>query len=89
LVCEKSHKNYTCDEWKDKDNFKDDSMKKLGIKRCPKCRRAIEKDGGCNHIHCRCGAHICWKCLKYFDFSNDCYDHLAKACGGIFDPGAE
>jgi hypothetical protein len=32
------------------------------IRRCPKCSEAIEKNGGCPHMHCRsCGSHWWWK----------------------------
>ncbi len=64
-------------------------MEKLGIKKCGNCKNGIQKNGGCNHISCKCGAHVCWKCLKVFDDQKKCYDHLAKNCGGIFDPGAQ
>ncbi len=30
--------------------------------RCPACRRDTEKDGGCNHMTCPCGAHYCAVC---------------------------
>ena len=33
-------------------------------KRCPRCRVMIVKDGGCNHITCRCGHNFCWSCSK-------------------------
>ena len=33
-------------------------------KDCPKCSRAIEKNGGCNHMTCRvCKHEFCWICL--------------------------
>ncbi|KAJ3291742.1 hypothetical protein HDU79_002087 [Rhizoclosmatium sp. JEL0117] len=36
-------------------------------KDCPKCDSAIEKNGGCNHIHCRkCNYHFCWVCMGEF-----------------------
>ena len=53
-------------------------------KKCPKCSQPIEKDGGCHRVQClSCHAEICWKCLKYFDKSFQCYDHLRKEHGGI------
>lgn len=36
------------------------------IKRCPQCHFVIEKNGGCPHIHCVCGADFCWICLKRY-----------------------
>jgi len=33
------------------------------IKACPKCHVKIEKNGGCNHMRCKCGHHFCWICL--------------------------
>lgn len=59
----------------------------MGVRQCPKCKTGIIKNGGCNHMECRgCKAHICWKCFKIFATSKECYDHLARQCGGIFDP---
>jgi hypothetical protein len=34
------------------------------VKKCPQCNYYIEKNGGCNHMTCRCGYHFCWICLK-------------------------
>ena len=59
---------------------------KKSRKRCPKCNIPIEKNKGCNHIHCRqCSADICWVCLKYFDTPNDCYDHMHDQHKGLWD----
>jgi len=33
---------------------------------CPRCRAAIQRDGGCNHMICKnqaCKADFCWVCL--------------------------
>ncbi|XP_049355455.1 probable E3 ubiquitin-protein ligase ARI2 [Solanum verrucosum] len=31
-------------------------------KHCPKCHNAVEKNGGCNLVRCRCGQPFCWLC---------------------------
>ncbi|CAD6213671.1 unnamed protein product [Miscanthus lutarioriparius] len=31
-------------------------------KSCPKCFKAIEKNGGCNLVRCKCGQCMCWLC---------------------------
>ncbi|KAF0978620.1 hypothetical protein FDP41_002440 [Naegleria fowleri] len=46
-------------------------------KDCPKCGTPIEKNGGCNHMHCqKCQHHWCWVCRK--DFDHKTYSH---SCG--------
>lgn len=58
--------------------------------RCPNrlCLVWIEKDGGCNHLHCqKCNGHICFKCKCLFQTSEQVYNHLgdrSSACYGIF-----
>ena len=54
------------------------------VKKCPDCGIFIEKIDGCNHIHCRCGGHVCWICAK--SFNNGIYDHLNTVHGGAYDP---
>ena len=29
---------------------------------CPRCFALVERSGGCNHMHCRCGADFCYLC---------------------------
>jgi len=33
---------------------------------CVSCNNFIEKNGGCNHMTCRCGAEFCWVCTGYW-----------------------
>merc|ERR1711974_216339 len=33
------------------------------LKACPKCHAQIEKDGGCDHMTCRCGYEFYWTTL--------------------------
>ena len=53
------------------------------VKKCPDCGIFIEKIDGCNHIHCRCGGHVCWICVK--TFNDGIYDHLSAVHGGAYD----
>ena len=84
-TCTKCHEQYhnglSCEMYKagkhEDEEFKEwmqeDSKNR---KKCPKCAAPIEKDEGCNHMLCKCGAHICWICLKYFKTASQCYAHL-------------
>jgi len=54
-------------------------------KDCPKCTVAISKISGCNHIHCNCGTHWCWKCGDSYPTSGEVYDHMNSQHGSFFD----
>lgn len=85
--CNASHPRMTCGECEDSGlKAFAEAKRGLGIKDCPKCKVAIEKADGCNHVTCLgCKTHICWKCLKTFDNSTACYNHLKKAHGGYWE----
>ncbi len=89
------HEGYdTCAAYQrrnDKDTVVDDWMRRNmeGRKRCPNCDVPIEKNGGCRQVLCiKCNAKICWICSRFYKTSEECYDHLTRAHGGIFDADA-
>jgi E3 ubiquitin-protein ligase RNF14 len=46
-------------------------------KRCPRCGMAIEKEFGCNKMHCAaCSTYFCWRCGK--DISVVQYKHFQE-----------
>lgn len=56
-------------EWRERETSESENIKWLiaNTKQCPKCRRPIEKNGGCMHMTCRkesggCGYEFCWLC---------------------------
>jgi len=59
------HENKSCEEAIDEDYLKYEA--EVMVKHCPKCDWKIEKNEGCNHMHCRCGHHFCWLCLGDYE----------------------
>jgi hypothetical protein len=64
------HADTTCDlyqAWKLENTGSDSKFSNwaaANAKPCPSCNTLINKDGGCNHMHCtRCNTDFCWKCL--------------------------
>lgn len=55
----KQHNPTSCDDQQADQAFAE-YMSSNGVKRCPRCAMPITKVEGCNRIHCRCGAHLCW-----------------------------
>ena len=79
---EQYHAGISCEVYKNNRKTEEEILEWIkedpnNRKKCPKCSCAIEKNGGCMHMECRCGAHICWLCLKYFKTSQKCYSHQA------------
>ncbi|KAH8131206.1 hypothetical protein LI328DRAFT_161343 [Trichoderma asperelloides] len=84
--CHSSHPGKPCDKAKSiaQSILSDKTKEALGIKSCPKCSMLMEKRDGCNHMTCKCGAHVCWVCLMSFDEARACYTHMTDAHGGYY-----
>ena len=69
------HRGLTCQQYKDSrdvnklDNQFFKFVKGAKFKMCPKCKYWVEKNQGCNHMRCRCGADFCYLCGKIMDMS--------------------
>mmetsp|Transcript_29637 Transcript_29637/g.40075 ORF Transcript_29637/g.40075 Transcript_29637/m.40075 type:complete len:91 (-) Transcript_29637:306-578(-) len=65
-----SHKPCDCDiasKWDEKNSAESENMTWImaNTKSCPKCKRPIEKNQGCNHMTCQaCKAEFCWVCMN-------------------------
>ncbi|KAJ7349090.1 hypothetical protein DFH08DRAFT_135444 [Mycena albidolilacea] len=94
VVCsscdEEAHEGMSCEEKRvqsdpgEQERRNDEWARANGVKRCPTCAVWIEKTEGCNHMTCKCGAHLCWICVRVFD-EDQIYAHLRSAHGGFFD----
>ncbi len=89
-----SHNGITCEMYRALKRGEDPSeiLIRDSTRDCPVCGAGIWKDGGCNHVSCRCGAHICWICLcdpekeDGVAVMNDVYDHIdAEHRGRLYD----
>ncbi|GLB33410.1 hypothetical protein LshimejAT787_0102940 [Lyophyllum shimeji] len=90
---EEAHEGMTCEERRARKTQEEEQLNEYwamthGAKRCPSCRVWIEKTEGCNHMTCRCGAHVCWICLREFP-ANQIYAHLGDVHGGLYDEDRE
>ena len=75
------HRGMTCQQYKDSrdvsklDNQFFQFVKGAKFKMCPKCKFWVEKNQGCNHMKCRCGADFCYLCGEFMDMSRH---HVCK-----------
>jgi hypothetical protein len=46
------------------DDFDVQEMMGVRVKQCPSCHESIEKNGGCDHMTCRCKYEFYWSTLK-------------------------
>ncbi|KIJ58828.1 hypothetical protein HYDPIDRAFT_33790 [Hydnomerulius pinastri MD-312] len=89
---EDAHEGLSCEESRvrrdpaEQDRLNDAWIASQGgrVKKCPQCSVPIEKLEGCNHMTCRCGAHICWRCMGVFT-ENTIYPHMHSVHQTIHD----
>jgi len=48
------------------DQKKNEEWKKANTIVCPSCKTIIQKDGGCNHMTCKCGHEFCYLCRERY-----------------------
>ncbi|OVA05203.1 zinc finger protein [Macleaya cordata] len=60
------HSPCSCLMWKlwtqKQEESETDNWITMNTMTCPKCHRAVEKNGGCNLMGCICGQTFCWLC---------------------------
>ncbi|CAE7183855.1 ARI5, partial [Symbiodinium microadriaticum] len=44
-----------------------ESWVRRNAQHCPGCRAIVQRNGGCNHMVCRCGTHFCYVCGRPWD----------------------
>jgi RNA recognition motif-containing protein len=92
VPCEEDHDGFSCEEWRRHQDLETQERLLEGwaegskdVKKCPKCKILIEKNGGCNHMTCpKCDAHICWRCMGVFTPAT-IYGHMERVHGGMLD----
>jgi len=57
-----AHPGKNCDHTQS--DYETALVTKFRYKQCPKCRTAVRKMFGCNHMACLCGAQWCFGCTK-------------------------
>ena len=54
------------------------------MKKCPLCRKVIEKLKGCDHLKCHCGFEFCYFCEERWSHSHICQDKIPVRSGFEF-----
>lgn len=66
--CPKPHEGKTCEQQRmaevnvRNDQLFEDLARNQNLKRCQACTATVERNGGCNHMTCRCGYQFCYVC---------------------------
>lgn len=91
---EQAHTPCSCEMWKrwcDKEAGENATSNwiQANSKPCPKCKKNVFKDGGCNHVTCRCGQSFCWHCGQSTGMEHT-YESISNhSCGSFKEEAAE
>ncbi|KAK3717601.1 hypothetical protein LTR37_005667 [Vermiconidia calcicola] len=74
VTCDRPwHDGETCSQYqlriKDRMEEEDKALREIRkvTKKCPKCQKPIQKNGGCPSMHCsQCSTNFCWNCETVF-----------------------
>ncbi|ELP91237.1 ariadne RING finger, putative [Entamoeba invadens IP1] len=78
------HVGRTCEQWKEFIKNEDENKERMvqwikqNTKICPRCKNPIQKNGGCNHMTCRCGHQFCWLCMA--DYNSNHWSTNTTGC---------
>ncbi|KAG1675373.1 hypothetical protein FOA52_012292 [Chlamydomonas sp. UWO 241] len=80
------HSPCTCQMWgmwDEKTNSDSETRNWItaNTKPCPKCTKPVEKNGGCNHVTCKCGQSFCWHCGQGTGMSHTWTGIKDHSCG--------
>ncbi|KAK4544678.1 hypothetical protein LTR36_003927 [Oleoguttula mirabilis] len=76
VTCDRPyHEGETCAQYTERQNVEAEQATLDTIaskcKECPKCRKNIEKNGGCDAVYCtQCGEQFCWRCVTPYSVIN-------------------
>ncbi|PPJ54926.1 hypothetical protein CBER1_06091 [Cercospora berteroae] len=75
-ACKTVHWPKTCSQHRDDERSQQWRQENSDrVKDCPSCGNTLEKNGGCDHMVCHCGAHICWSCRAIYTQEEQIYGH--------------
>ena len=78
------HPGVTCQEYavdKGSNALFQQWKEKSGGRACPKCDVYIQRNGGCDHMTCKCGHNFCYKCgakSHAMRCGNPCLNHASR-----------
>ncbi|KAI4263099.1 MAG: hypothetical protein L6R42_001737 [Xanthoria sp. 1 TBL-2021] len=87
-----THIPLSCEEFKKENGLTErhqieEARTQALLRQCPRCKKTIMKEGGCNKMTCSCGAYICDYCGK--DITTQVYGHFSDGPTSLRIPGVK